>query len=188
MTLVAVGMIGFGLLTAMPAAAAEARQGHVGWGVALLLIGLALVVVEALTPTIGIIGTLGLLAFVTGSVLLFNAGLLPGGESLWGVGLIVLAALIIAGFLCWVVTRALRLRREQPRGGQEAVLQAHAVVLQGFSADAREVYRGHVRLHGERWQARSEVPVQEGDTVRVTALDGLTATVVPLAPDEADGI
>lgn len=181
------GMAGvFAALVTLPVMAAGAgmSERHPGLGTGLLLAGLALIVIEALTPTIGIIGTLGLVAFVAGAILLYDAGWLPGGDSLWGLALLLLAALIMASFLCWVVLRAIRLRRQQPRGGQEAVLHAHAEALTRFEADGHTGYRGHVRLHGERWQARSASPISEGDVVRVTALEGLTVTVVPLESGE----
>mgnify|MGYP001329885610 CR=1 FL=1 len=38
-----------------------------------------------------------------------------------------------------------------------------------------------VMVHGERWRARSRVPLAPGDRVRVDRLDGLTLDVSPAA-------
>jgi membrane protein implicated in regulation of membrane protease activity len=43
---------------------------------------------------------------------------------------------------------------------------------------------GRVQTHGEIWTARSDVPIHEGDPVRVAAVTGLLLTVVP-DPDAA---
>lgn len=50
------------------------------------------------------------------------------------------------------------------------------MALDDFSGDHGH-FRGHVRLSGERWNAISEGPVNEGDRVQVTAIEGLTVTV-----------
>jgi len=42
---------------------------------------------------------------------------------------------------------------------------------------------GEVFVHGEYWQARSAAPIPAGTRVRVTAVVGLTATVVA-APEK----
>jgi membrane-bound serine protease (ClpP class) len=39
--------------------------------------------------------------------------------------------------------------------------------------------KGHVFVHGERWQAVSGAPLEKGQQVRITGIDGLTVTVEP---------
>jgi membrane-bound serine protease (ClpP class) len=53
----------------------------------------------------------------------------------------------------------------------EAMVGARAEALEDFAG------AGAVWAFGERWRAVSETPVQKGDKLRVTAVDGLTLTV-----------
>ncbi len=39
--------------------------------------------------------------------------------------------------------------------------------------------KGHVRTHGEIWKARGDREFPPGQTVRISAIDGLTLTVQP---------
>jgi membrane-bound serine protease (ClpP class) len=39
-------------------------------------------------------------------------------------------------------------------------------------------------MHGELWSAHSEQPVEAGQTLRVTAVDGLTLAVEPIDDTE----
>ncbi|MFG6157417.1 nodulation protein NfeD [Halomonas sp. 1390] len=139
-------------------------------GLALILVGLGLIVGEALMPSFGILGIGGIVAFVIGSVILMDADTL--NISLPMIGGI---ALLAAGLMLWVMTRFIGLRRRPPRTGQEELVGSEALVLEDFSG------QGHVRLMGERWRARSPAPLARGQSVRVTAVDGLTLEVEPLA-------
>ncbi|MBB3141847.1 NfeD family protein [Halomonas organivorans] len=138
-------------------------------GLALVLVGLALIVGEALMPSFGILGIGGIVAFVIGSVMLMDADTLNISLPLIG-GI----ALVAAGLMLWVMTRFLGLRRRPVRTGQEELLGVEAVALEDFQGD------GHVRLRGERWNARSRMTVSNGQAVRVVGIDGLTVEVEPL--------
>ena len=139
-------------------------------GLALILVGLALIVGEALMPSFGILGIGGIAAFVIGSVILMDA------ESLrLSLPLIGGVALIASALMLWVLLRFAGLRRRRARTGQEELIGHEAVALEDFSGS------GHVRLMGERWNARASEPVSRGQTLRVTAVDGLILEVAPLA-------
>ncbi|MDW7747267.1 nodulation protein NfeD [Halomonas sp.] len=138
-------------------------------GLALILVGLGLIVGEALMPSFGILGIGGIVAFVIGSVMLMDADNL--NISLPMIGGI---ALLAAGLMLWVMTRFIGLRRRVPRTGQEELVGSEAKALEDFAG------QGHVRLMGERWNARTTQPLTRGQAVRVTAVDGLTLEVEPL--------
>ncbi|RTR07104.1 NfeD family protein [Halomonas nitroreducens] len=137
-------------------------------GLALILVGLGLIVGEALMPSFGILGMGGIVAFVIGSVMLMDADTLNISLPLIG-GI----ALVAAGLMLWVMTRFIGLRRRPARTGQEELLGNEAQVLEDFQGE------GHVRLHGERWNARSRRPLSRGQVVRVVDIDGLTVEVEP---------
>ncbi|MGM0985250.1 MAG: NfeD family protein [Pseudomonadota bacterium] len=138
-------------------------------GLALILVGLGLIVGEALMPSFGILGIGGIVAFVIGSVMLMDADNL--NISLPMIGGI---ALLAAGLMLWVMTRFIGLRRRAPRTGQEELVGSEATAVEDFEG------KGHVRLMGERWNARSTQSLARGQAVRVTAVDGLTLEVEPL--------
>ena len=56
--------------------------------------------------------------------------------------------------------------------GAEALVGEKGIVSQ------RTETGGKVKVRGELWQARFNGPVEQGDTVRVTAVDGLVITAV----------
>ena len=68
------------------------------------------------------------------------------------------------------------LRRYRVQTGAEGMVGKRAEVLQACSP------RGSVRVGGEIWNARSEVPVTRGETVRIAGVEGLTLLVEPRGP------
>lgn len=139
-------------------------------GLALIVVGMGLIVGEAMMPSFGILGIGGIIAFVIGSVMLMDADTLNISIPL--IGGVALAA---AGLMLWVMTRFWGLRRSRVRTGQEELLGSEALVLEDFQG------KGHVRLHGERWNARSEHALCRDQIVKVVGVDGLTVVVEPVA-------
>jgi membrane-bound serine protease (ClpP class) len=140
-------------------------------GLALILLGLAFIVAEAFVPSFGVLGLGGLVAFVAGSVILMDGS--HRDVSLPAVGGV---GAIAAGFLLWMVTRLVTLRRRRPVYGVEHVTEEPARASEDFTPrDGR--YCGFVRMNGERWRAESDVPVAAGDCLRVLGVDGLTVKV-----------
>ncbi|QSP95662.1 nodulation protein NfeD [Marinobacter salinisoli] len=140
-------------------------------GLALILLGLSFMVGEAFVPSFGILGIGGIVAFVTGSVILMD-----GSHRDISLPTIGGTAIVAAGFMLWTVTKFIRLRRRHPVSGSEQLSHESGVAMDDFSSEQAH-FRGHVRLSGERWNAISQAPVQAGDPVRVTGVDGLTVTV-----------
>jgi membrane-bound serine protease (ClpP class) len=138
-------------------------------GLALILVGLALIVGEALMPSFGILGMGGIVAFVIGSVMLMDADNLRISLPLIG-GI----ALVAAVFMLWTLTRFMGLRRRPARTGHEQLLGSQGRALERFEG------RGHVRVMGERWNARSTSPLHKDQVVRVVEVDGLTLIVEPV--------
>ncbi|MDO3721474.1 nodulation protein NfeD [Marinobacter sp. chi1] len=140
-------------------------------GLALILLGLAFMVGEAFVPSFGILGIGGIVAFVTGSVILMD-----GSHRDISLPTIGGTAIVAAGFMLWTVTKFIRLRRHHPVSGGEQLAHESGVALDEFVREHQH-FRGHVRLSGERWNAVSQEPVRTGDPVRVTRVDGLTVSV-----------
>lgn len=147
-------------------------------GLALIILGLAFIVGEAFVPSFGILGVGGIVAFVVGSVILMDGS--HRDISLPAVGG---TAVVAAGFILWTVTRFIGLRKRAPVTGSEHLRHEEGVALDTF-APSHEHYTGHVRLSGERWNARSLQPVARDDRVRVVDIEGLTVTVEVIREDD----
>ena len=137
-------------------------------GLALILIGLGLLVAEAVTPTYGVLGVGGVIAFVAGSIMLMDTEV-PGYQ----LPLPIIGGFAIAGatiaFL--VVGSAIRARRQAVATGPESMVGGSGRALQDFTG------QGQVRAFGEVWQAQSDKPLAKGAKVRVKAVNGLVLTV-----------
>ena len=109
-----------------------------------------------------------MLALIVGLALLF---LLPHPWN--GVGFAAAMVWEIAGILfgLWWSKRA------APAVGTSTLVGDGAVVVQPCRPF------GRVKLRGETWRARSRVPVEPGERVRVRSVEGLTLHV---EPDRAD--
>lgn len=142
---------------------------HYG-ALALLLLGMALMVAEALTPGIGILGAGGLVAFVVGAIFLFEGG---GWDIEVGLSWPVIAgtALSTAILIFGVAGAAATAYRRPPATGAEQLIASVAEVVE-WNGTA-----GRVHVHGEIWSARGARAFRAGDKVRVVGRDGLTLIV-----------
>jgi membrane-bound serine protease (ClpP class) len=140
-------------------------------GLGLILLGIAFMVAEAFAPSFGALGIGGVIAFVIGSVILFDTD----GEG-FGVAwpLIAAVALVSALFFFGVVWLALRARKRAVVSGAEEMIGATGEALDDFANG-----EGRVRVHSEEWQARGPAALARGRRVRVTGRDGLVLTVEP---------
>ena len=138
-------------------------------GLALIVLGISFMVAEAFTPSFGILGMGGLVAFIFGSVILMDEKSMQ--ISLYLVGS---TALFFLFCILWLAGNLLSIRRKPVITGKEQILDATGVAIADFSVD------GRVRILGESWQASSTIPVKKGEKVRILALDGLQLSVEPL--------
>jgi membrane-bound serine protease (ClpP class) len=139
-------------------------------GLALILVGLGLMAAELFTPSLGAMGAGGVIAFVVGSIILMDTDA-EGLEV--SMPLVVTVSVTAAALFFVTATLALRQRRRPVVTGREQMIGDVAEALEPFSST------GRVRVHGEIWWARVERPVTTGETLRITALDGLTLVVEP---------
>ena len=139
-------------------------------GVALILLGLALMVAEAFVPSFGALGIGGVAAFVFGSLILIETDQPGYGISL---PLILTLAASTAFLLIIVVGMALKSRRRPVTSGKEELLHAEGVALEDFTT------QGRIRIHGEVWSARTDRPLHKNQSVRVTGREGLVLSVSP---------
>jgi membrane-bound serine protease (ClpP class) len=142
-------------------------------GLALILLGLALVTMEFFVPSFGVLGIGGIVSVIAGSVILFEGDPLVFSVSpglIAGIGFV---SVLVFAAVVRVASRSLRKPRPDSRNA-----------MSGLEAEAISDFidgQGRVHLQGENWSARSDRPVRKGDTVRVISMEdeGLVLTVTP---------
>ena len=137
-------------------------------GLALMLLGIGFMVLEAFVPSFGALGIGGVVAFAAGSVMLFSDDSGQIGVALPVVGTFVLLS---AALFIGVIGFAVKNRHQPVVSGAEEMVGAIGEVLEDFQG------RGRVRVHSESWVAQSDRPLRAGQRVRVVAMDGLTLKI-----------
>jgi len=137
-------------------------------GLALVALGIIFMLAEAFVPSFGALGIGGLIAFVTGSIILFDQ---EGAGYAVSLPLILTLAVTSAGFFLFIIGAAIKARRRPVVSGQEEMLRAVGEALEDFQG------QGRILVHGETWRAECARPVKRGDKLRVTGIEGLVLQV-----------
>ena len=140
-------------------------------GIALILLGIALIVAEAFAPSFGALGIGGVVALTFGLVIFVDPDT-AGGYAPSSAFIGVLAVLTSAAVFA-TVALAMKARRRPVVSGREDMIGATGEALAGFERE------GWVRVRGESWQAVSSAPLSPGQRVRVTGMEGLVLKVEP---------
>jgi membrane-bound serine protease (ClpP class) len=140
-------------------------------GVALILLGLGLMTAEGFAPSFGILGIGGIVAFVLGGAIMIDSDV-PQFQIAWPV----LVVVALAGLAMTIVFARLALtaHRRKIVSGREEMIGASGTILDWSEG------KGHVFVHGERWQATGVREMNVGAKVSITMLDGLVLTVEPI--------
>lgn len=139
-------------------------------GIGLLLLGVALMTAEAFMPSFGIVGLGGIVAFIIGSLFLFE-GDVPGFQLSWKViattTALTVGLFVAAIFLIW------RAHQRNVTVGDPALIGSTGKVV-SWSGD-----EGDVQVQGERWHARSSATLTPGQFVRIVKRRELTLFIEP---------
>ena len=139
-------------------------------GLALMALGIGLLVAEAVTPTVGVLGVGGLVSFVMGSIMLMNTGVPGYAVNLGVIGGIAVCAAVLLVLVVWLVFRS---RRSRQVTGDEAMRADVAELLEPVGENGET----WVLVRGERWRARCETALPTGARVRVIGREGLLLRV-----------
>ena len=131
----------------------------------LLLVGALFMLIEAYTPTFGLVGLAGLLLFGFGMFVVFPEGYRVSAS------VIAVIMAVAGGFLGLILFAVVGSRSHGPMIGGEAIRRREGVV------DDWDGKEGWVIVEGERWRARADRPLSKGDRVRVIEVDGLVLVV-----------
>lgn len=135
---------------------------------ALVGLGLALLVAEAFLPTFGVVGVGGLVAFLLGSLFLFDSG----GDDVQVARSVILGAGGGLGLFMLAVGVFVARRRAHPAlVGVEGMLGAVGTARSALAPT------GTVVVRGEYWTAEADGPIEAGTPVEVTGIEGLRLRV-----------
>lgn len=137
-------------------------------GLALLILGIGLMVAEALVPSFGILGIGGIIAFSIGALMLFDTEM-----EAFQVGLPTIAAtaVVSAALIFATVSIAMKIRRKMVLTDPVVVIGSTGRAMTDFEEE------GQVKVGAEIWRATSDDPISAGDKVSVSEVDGLLLTV-----------
>jgi membrane-bound serine protease (ClpP class) len=140
-------------------------------GIALFVIGIALLVAELFVPGIGVLAAGGTLALLLSGLFLFEVGTVSVSPGvLWPSALVLGAGSVLVG------RAALRLRHQPPTTGRESLV-GRVLTVRG------EGERLRAFMDGAWWQVRAPVPLDEGDKVKVVGIDGIKLVVEEVGDD-----
>ncbi|WP_374073507.1 nodulation protein NfeD [Bdellovibrio bacteriovorus] len=143
----------------------------VAWGgLALILLGIAFLILEIFLPSFGALGVGGLISVFVGSLFLFDAQ--TTGYTL-PISLIISVVSVLGLFFLGIGYLAVKTIRHKSRDVDSDLASTDGVVV---SVEANG-HRGQIQIMGETWRFVSEDSLKENDRVHVTARQGLTLNV-----------
>jgi membrane-bound serine protease (ClpP class) len=141
-------------------------------GVALLLGGIMLIVLDLVIGGMGIIAAVGVGALLFGGLMLFNA---PGAELLnLSAGFVVGVTLVIAAVFLLILSLIVKALRKKPTSGLDALIGQRAKIC-GRTEQCLMAF-----IHGEYWRVMPMDPQAEllvGDEIEVVMVESLTLYV-----------
>ncbi len=144
-------------------------------GLALIGLGLGLLIAELFLPSFGILGVGGIVAFVLGSLLLFDT---PESNLTVDPNIVYAAAATFGGFTLLVSYLVFRSQRRKPSLGREGLVGQIGEVRHQITPGAMD---GKVFVHGEYWNAVADESIALGERAEVVSVDGMRVTVRRLA-------
>jgi membrane-bound serine protease (ClpP class) len=135
-------------------------------GLVLIALALMLFIFDVYAPTHGVLTIGGIVAFLVGSLMLFNRA-----DPLFRLSLnyIVPATLITAAFFIFIIGKGLRAQRLPVKVGAETLIGRTVTALTPINSHA-----GRVFVEGEYWNAVSDTPIEKDEQAEIAAVQGLT--------------
>jgi membrane-bound serine protease (ClpP class) len=140
-------------------------------GLILIGIAFALFIFDLFAPTHGVLTVGGIVSFLIGSLMLFDRN-----DPLFrlSLGYVIPATILTALFFIFVLAKGLRAQSLPSRTGKETLLGRTVAAFTPINPSGGKVF-----VEGEYWNAVSDTPVKEGESVEVAAVLGLTLKVKP---------
>src|SRR5947208_1868899 len=138
-------------------------------GLVLIALALMLFIFDVYAPTHGVLTVGGVIAFLIGSLMLFNRA-----DPLYRLSLsyIIPATLVTAAFFIFVIGKGLRAQLLPVKVGAQTLIGKTVSALTPI--DSRG---GRVFVEGEYWNAVSDTPIEKGEVIEIAEVKGLTLKV-----------
>jgi membrane-bound serine protease (ClpP class) len=131
-------------------------------GVALIVFALVLFLLEVKVASYGLLTVGGIVSFVLGSLMLFDA---PIPDMRLSLVVVLPTALVMAGVTVFLLSRVVKVHQRRPVTGEEGMVGEIGYAVSDLAPE------GKVKVHGEWWNARARGgPVASGASVRVVAV------------------
>jgi len=140
-------------------------------GIALIIFSIILFIAEIKVISHGILTIGGIISLVIGSLMLFQTPE-PALRVSWSV--MIPAVALTSLFFISVIALALKAQLRRPLGGKEGLVGEEGTAVSDIGPE------GKVLIHGEYWDAESNVPVTKGTRVRVIRVENLKAKIEPI--------
>jgi membrane-bound serine protease (ClpP class) len=138
-------------------------------GLVLIALAIMLFIFDVYATTHGVLTIGGVIAFLIGSLMLFNRA-----DPLYRLSLnyIIPATLITAAFFIFVIGKGLRAQRLPVKVGAETLIGKTVTALTPINSRT-----GRIFIEGEYWNAVSDTPITQGEAAEIAAVEGLTLRV-----------
>src|SRR2546423_1932707 len=135
-------------------------------GLVLIALALMLFIFDVYATTHGVLTVGGIIAFLIGSLMLFNRA-----DPLYRLSLnyIIPATLVTAAFFVFVIGKGLRAQLLPVKVGAQILIGKTVTALTPI--DSRG---GWIFVEGEYWNAVSDAPIEKGQVAEIAAVQGLT--------------
>ena len=130
---------------------------------------------ELFVPSFGALGVGGIVAFVLGSLLLFDT---PESDLTLDRDIVYAAAATFGGFTLLVSYLVVRSQRSKPSLGREGLVGQIGEVKKRVAPDNPN---GKIFVHGEYWNAVADAAIEVGEPAEVVRVDGMRLTVRAVA-------
>ena len=137
-------------------------------GLALILLGIILLILEIKITSYGALTIGGLASFIIGSLMLVDS---PVPELRISMALIFTLTVVVAVVVIFLTQRVIKAHRAKIVTGEEGLVGETGEAVSDVHVS------GKVFLHGEYWEANSEAPIPAGSPIRVLAVEGMKLKV-----------
>ena len=134
-------------------------------GLVLIALALMLFIFDVYATTHGVLTVGGIIAFLIGSLMLFNRA-----DPLFRLSLnyIIPATLVTAAFFIFVIGKGLRAQLLPVKAGTETMIGKTVTALTPI--DSRS---GRIFVEGEYWNAISDAPIEKDQQAEIAAVQGI---------------
>ncbi len=140
-------------------------------GLALIIVGIILFILEVKIVSFGLLTIGGIIAMTLGSMMLIDVSQAP--ETLQAISLKVILPVVLftAAFIIFALTYVIRAHRRQPTTGVEGLVGLTGTAI----SDINPI--GTVQVHGEYWKATARTPIPRGASITVLAVENMVLHV-----------